>query len=299
MAHWAFAPGAGLLATLTLLLFPTGHPPSSRWRWVVWVVGLAITLMVVPMAVATWPSRASLPDEGEAVSAAFLLQGIGLLLVGVAMVASLVSLVVRFRRAGGTERQQIKWLAYAGTLTVLVFSGEVLAGGPQRLAGLGVVVGLLLLIVIVPSIPIAVGIAILRYRLYDIDLVINRTLVYGALTVLLGAVYVAGVVGLPRLLPLAEDNDLVVAGSTLAVAALFSPLRRRVQAFVDRRFYRLRYDAQRTLEAFSARLREEVDLDTLSAELVGVVRHTLQPASVRVWLADSPPSPQGQGEVRR
>jgi hypothetical protein len=287
MAHWTFAPGAGLLATLTLLLFPTGHPPSSRWRWVVWVVALAIALMVVPVAVATWPSRGSLLEEGQPGGAAFLLQGLGLLLVGVAMVVSLVSLVVRFRRAGGTERQQIKWLAYAGALTVLFFSAQVLAGGPERLAGLGVAVGLLLLVVIVPSIPIAVGIAILRYRLYDIDLVINRTLVYGALTVLLGAVYVVGVVGAPRMLPLEDDNDLLVAGSTLAVAALFSPLRRRIQAFVGRRFYRSRYDATRTLEAFGSRLREEVELEALLRDLQGVVRETLQPGAVSVWLAES------------
>jgi hypothetical protein len=242
--------------------------------------------MVVPVAVATWPSRGSLLEEGQPGGAAFLLQGLGLLLVGVAMVVSLVSVVVRFRRAGRTERQQIKWLAYAGALTVLFFSAQVLAGGPQRFAGLGIAVGLLLLVLILPSIPIAVGIAILRYRLYDIELVINRTLVYGALTVLLGAMYVAGVVGLPQVLPLARDNDLVVAGSTLAVAALFSPARRKIQAFVDRRFYRRRYDARRTVEAFSARLRDQVDLETLSRDLEGVVRDTLQPASVGVWLRE-------------
>jgi hypothetical protein len=191
---------------------------------------------------------------------------------------------MRFRRARGEERQQIKWLVYVGA-TAAVFLIATWATGENRILGdIGfsffyLTMGL--------GIPAAVGVAIFKYRLYDIDRVINRTLVYGLLTALLVGVYVLAAVGLGsavRSVTGQENNSLVIAASTLAVAALFGPARRRIQAFIDRRFYRKKYDAARTLEAFSARLREEVDLDSLTGELVRVVRSTMQPVHVSLWL---------------
>jgi hypothetical protein len=195
--------------------------------------------------------------------------------------ASVLSLVVRFRRSRGVERQQLKWFVYAAAVTVtgvvvtetlVVPEGSVL-DGMLALAGLAVV----------PSIPVAAGVAILRYRLYEIDRIINRTLVYGALTALLTAVYAAGALWLPRRLALGE-SQLIVAASTLAVAALFQPARRRLQAVVDRRFNRRRYDAARTVAAFSARLRDQVELDRLADELLAVVDQTVQPTRASLWL---------------
>ena len=195
-------------------------------------------------------------------------------------------MVIRQRRAEGLERLQLRWFTSAvGLVVVLVVaqgmvflryeSGTALPPWATVISYLGIVSSAVL--------PLAVGIAILRYRLYDIDRIINRTLVYGALTAILVLAYVGSVVLLGGLLrPVTGSNDLAVAGSTLAVAALFAPARRRIQAFVDRRFYRSRYDAARTVEAFSARLRDEVDLDTLTRDLQGVVRDTLQPTSVSV-----------------
>jgi len=208
----------------------------------------------------------------------------------VLLAVSIGSVVIRQRRAEGLERLQLRWFTSAvGLVVVLVVaqgmvflryeSGTALPPWATVISYLGIVSSAVL--------PLAVGIAILRYRLYDIDRIINRTLVYGALTAILVLAYVGSVVLLGGLLrPVTGSNDLAVAGSTLAVAALFAPARRRIQAFVDRRFYRSRYDAARTVEAFSARLRDEVNLDTLTRDLQGVVRDTLQPTSVSVWLRE-------------
>jgi hypothetical protein len=203
---------------------------------------------------------------------------------GLGLVA-VASLFVRFRRAGGVERQQIKWLAYTASLVVL---GAILAYGVYSATGVRWTwqVGLTLLAVGFVGTPIAVGIAISRYRLYDIDLLINRTLVYGALTAMLALVYFGDVVLFQaafRALT-GQESQLAIVASTLAIAALFNPLRRRLQAFIDKLFYRRRYDAAKTLEAFSAKLRDETDLDALSDDLVGVVRETMQPAHVSLWL---------------
>jgi hypothetical protein len=185
----------------------------------------------------------------------------------------------------GIERQQLKWLVYAAAMTLLVI---IATQGFQRWQ-----LGAILLFPVLASVPAAAGIAILRYRLYDIDRIINRTLVYGLLTVLLGAVYVGGVFTLGRLLnPITGESSLAVAASTLAVAALFQPARRRLQAVVDRRFNRRRYDAARTVETFSARLRDEIDLNTLSAELLAVVDQTMQPTGVSIWLQPSAETPR-------
>jgi hypothetical protein len=217
----------------------------------------------------------SLPAVVEA------LAGIAFPLMLACGVACVLSLVVRFRRSRGVERQQLKWFVYAAAVT---FAGVVVtevAPIPQGsvLDGLVTLAG----VALIPSVPAAAGIAILRYRLYEIDRIVNRTLVYGALTALLAGVYAALALWLPRLLDLGE-SQLIVAASTLAVAALFGPVRRRVQWVVDRRFNRARYDLSRTVEAFSARLRDQVDLATLADELLGVVDHTVQPTQASLWL---------------
>jgi hypothetical protein len=289
LGDWAFNIGSGISATFVLLLFPTGRLPSPRWRLVAWLAGIGLSSLLIGVAFSPGPFEGLPIDNPLALEDPLLLlfEGTGLLLLFSAILSSVASLVFRYHRARGEERQQLKWVAYSVMLLALGLLGTVgweVANGRAELSNEAenLVITLLL-----GLLPVSIGIAILRYRLYDIDLVINRTLVYGALSVLLGAVYVAGVVGLPQVLRLPEDNDLVVAGSTLLVAALFSPLRRRIQAFVDRRFYRSRYDAARTVEAFSARLRDEVDLETLETDLVGVVRQTLQPAHVSLWLRES------------
>jgi hypothetical protein len=198
------------------------------------------------------------------------------------MLASAVSLIVRMRRAGRAERQQIKWLAYGGALAV----GAVFVGGVISIWSGDV--GISLIIIGLLGVPISTGVAIARYRLYDIDIVINRTLVYGALTAALVAVYFGGVATLQSLFRALTGQEqqpqLAIVVSTLAIAALFDPLRRRIQSFIDRRFYRRKYDAVKTLDAFNARLREETDLDSLSQEVLGVVRETVQPEHASLWL---------------
>jgi hypothetical protein len=310
---WTIIVSQGLLLLL-MLLFPTGSLPSPSWRPVGWLAGGWTAVTVAAVAFAGGPlsdylglgiiNPAAAPDPvGTALGAlAGPLQLGWIVLFGVAAIA----LVVRFRHSRGMERQQLKWVAVAGLLAVVLVGGAAaslaLLGGEPTSPEVPVNEWLLPFIVVgilSPGLlPVSIGLAILRYRLYDIDLVINRTLVYGSLTVLLGAVYVAGVVGLPMLVPLAAGNDLVVAGSTLGVAALFSPLRRRVQGFVDRRFYRRRYDAQRTVDAFAARLREQVDLEDLVGGLTSVVRETLQPGSVSVWLSSTSTGRAGRGTSR-
>src|SRR5829696_6634260 len=206
----------------------------------------------------------------------------GAILASASMVASVVSLLVRMRRAGRAQRQQIKWLAYGGAIVV----GAVFASGVISIwsGNVGIAVSSVGLL----GVPIFTGVAIARYRLYEIDIVINRTLVYGALTAALVALYFGGVATLQALLRALSGQEqqpqLAILVSTLAIAALFDPLRRRIQSFIDRRFYRSKYDARKTLEAFSLKLRDETDLDALSDDLVGVVRETLQPAHVAVWL---------------
>ncbi len=211
----------------------------------------------------------------------------GMLVLPTAM-AGMVALGVRFRRSGREARQQIKWLfllaavfAPLTPLLVVLSEAEVQVGG--------VMVADVLFEIPLVAIPVCVGVAILRYRLYDVDVVINRTLVYAALTAILAGAYFGCVLLFQLALgPLTEDNGLAIAGSTLAVAALFRPARARIQAVVDQRFYRRRYDAQRTLEAFTTRLRDELDLDALGADVRAVVQDTVQPAHVSLWLRSSP-----------
>jgi len=197
-------------------------------------------------------------------------------LLFVSIIGAVASVVVRFRRSRGVERQQMKWFVYAAAI-LLLFPVEDLL--PE-------IVGSVVLGAVLTALPTAIGIAVLRYRLYEIDLLINRTLVYGSLTATLVAFYLVGIVVLQRIFVLltGQESTLAVVASTLAIAALFNPLRRGLQRFVDRRFYRRKYDARRTLEAFSGKLREETDLEALNSELVGVVSETMQPEHVSLWL---------------
>jgi hypothetical protein len=284
------------LLALLLLLFPTGQLPSPRWRPVAWAAGAVLVLAAFSGPFLPRPPAApDLPANPIAIPAlAGLLRvayaAAGFVLAGV-ILAALVSLIVRFRQARGVERQQLKWFAYGTALLFfLPAAGIIGAELPSPAAELVVAA-------IVSALPVAIGLAVLRYRLYDIDRLISRTLVYGLLTALLGAVY-AGVVlilgqgfgGIG-----AEPPSWAVAGATLAVAALFQPARRRIQAVVDRRFNRRRYDAARTVDAFGARLRDQVDLDTLAAELLGVVDQTMEPNMVSLWLRPQPQRPTTDG----
>jgi hypothetical protein len=293
LGQWVWAPGLGLILVFLPLLFPDGHPPSNRWRPVGWLGGLSIGLAVVSSTIGLWPERGPAlvtGDENPSHVVNVLVVFVAIPMLFVAGLGAVISLLVRFRRARGDERQQIKWFASAAALSLLwifVLEQSTLSGVPGAIAVLS---GLLVL----PSIPIATGIAILRYRLYDIDLLINRTLVYGSLTATLVALYFGGIVVLQRFFVLltGQQSTLAVVASTLLIAALFTPLRRRIQSFIDRRFYRSKYDARKTLEAFSAKLRSETDLEALSEDLVGVVRETMQPAHVSLWLRPEA-SPKG------
>jgi hypothetical protein len=218
-------------------------------------------------------------------------------LLPLCMIASVLSLVMRYRRSRGEERQQIKWIAFAASFVGLMYLIAMVcgfifpsaawfqAGSPLWLDLLGYAA-----LISFPLVPIAVGFAVLRYRLYDIDIIINRALVYGVLTISLILVYVGGVAGTQTAFRFLTGQDqqpqLAVVASTLAIAALFTPLRRRIQSFIDRRFYRNKYDAAKTLEEFSAKLRDETDLDSLSTEMVSVVRETMQPEHISLWLRE-------------
>jgi hypothetical protein len=279
---WAWIPLLYVPTSFLLLLFPDGRLPSPRWQPVAWCAGIGIVGFIAGIALEPGP----LEDYPQIVNpygvdSPILIVGIaGAIVGGVSMVVSAVSLIVRMRRAGTVERQQIKWLAYGGAVVV----GTIFVSG--FLSIWSVPVSILIISVALLGLPVFTGIAILRYRLYDIDIIINRTLVYGSLTIMLLLVYFGGVVGLQRLFSpiMGGDNGIATVATTLAIAALFNPLRRRVQAFVDRRFYRKKYDAGKILESFSTRLRNETDLDALSDDLVGVVNETMQPAHVSLWL---------------
>ena len=217
----------------------------------------------------------------------------GFLATAVLLLAA-VSTFLRFRRSRGEERQQLKWISLAGGVMAALFLAGETVPGPTLLGDLLWAAGFVALV----CIPVAAGIAVLKYRLYDIDVVINQTLVYGTLTISLATVYAASVVLLQGLLRVIAggESQLAVVASTLAAAALFGPLRRRVQSFVDRRFYRQKYDAARTLEAFAARLRDETDLDDLTGELVDVVGRTVQPAHATLWLRETDGGPAAGGQ---
>ena len=286
--NWWWNPTLVLATIVTVLVFPTGRLLSARWRPVAWLTA-AITATTVALS-AFAPTLdlgqrtklrnpiglAWIPDPAHSALGPVLL---GLLLVCTG--AAVVSLVLRFRRSQGVERQQLKWFTYAG---VLLFSWSIVDFVLPEVAPFTVFFGLTIALV-----PVAAGIAVLRYRLYDIDRLINRTLVYGLLTALLAGVYAGAVLVLGQVFGGVggEPPSWAVAGATLAVAALFQPTRHRIQALVDRRFNRRKYNTAKTIQAFSTRLRDQLDLDTLSTELLVVVDQTMEPTRVSLWLQPS------------
>src|SRR5215212_3420600 len=281
ICSWLYVPQLGL-AGLLVLLFPNGRVPSAPWRWYIWSSVLVMLVAFSPGRIDIGLGPISNPlGIGGLPNVYKPLEG---LLLSLALFAGSVQ-ILRLGRTRGIERQQIKWFAYAIVVTVsgalLRYIISVALSAPWLQW-----VGLVPMVVGVVSVPIAMGIAIQKYHLYDIDALINRTLVYGVLTVTLVACYFGGIVLSQRLFVAltGEQSTLAVVVSTLVIAALFAPLRRRLQGFVDRRFYRRKYDARKTLETFSARLREETDLAVLREDLAGVVRETMQPAHVSLWL---------------
>ena len=283
LSTWVWMAGIGPVATFGLLLFPDGRLPSPRWRPFAWFAAAAIAATTAAIAFAPGPfedSAVENPLGFDAMPGLFdTLQNVAPAALALAIFGSIASLFARFRRARNVERQQLKWLSYTGAVVGVALAVAITIEaivGDRAIDLTNTIVSVALALV-----PVAMGIAILRHRLFDIDVVINRTLVYGALTATLGGAYL----GLVLLVGLAVgESGFAVAVSTLAVAALFRPARARIQGAVDRRFYRRRYDAAQTLEAFGGRLRDELDLEALGADLRGVVHETVQPSQVTLWL---------------
>jgi hypothetical protein len=305
--QWLWVPTVGLLGIYLVLLFPDGRLPSRRWRPLAWFSGAVIVLLSVAEGLAPGP----LENQGgvrnpfgiEALpwlqDAAYII----LPLLPLCIFASSVSMVLRFRRSRGEVRQQIKWIAFVASVAGLLYLCAMISqlvlvltvsGSDGSLPPLPLWIELLASVAVLgfAGVPVAIGFAVLKYRLYDIDVIINRTLVYGSLSVTLIVLYFGGVItvqGVFRALTGQEEQpQLAIVVSTLVIAALFNPLRKRIQSFIDRRFYRRKYDARKTLETFSATLRDETDLEALNDELVGVVRETMQPVHVSVWLRSGP-----------
>jgi hypothetical protein len=303
-----WVPTVGLLGIYTILLFPDGKLPSRRWRPLALFSGVVIGLLGVAGMLAPGP----LENQGGVrnpfgIEALPWLVGVANIitpLLPLCILAAAVSMVLRFRRSRGEVREQIKWIAFAASFVgllylVAMFVGVIftvaLSGGDGSLPSPPWWFDLLFSVAVLgfAGIPVAIGFAVLKYRLYDIDIIINRTLVYGSLTATLVALYFGGVAATQTILRAltgqTDQPQLAVVVSTLVIAALFNPLRRRIQSFIDRRFYRSKYDARKTLEAFSARLREETNLESLNKELAGVIRETMQPAHVSLWLRPDRP----------
>jgi hypothetical protein len=303
---WLWVPAVGLLGTFLLLLFPDGRLPSRRWRPLAWLSGAVIVSLIIGVMLAPGPM-----DTLEGVRNPFGLEGqrwvavatyVVLPLLPLCMLASGLSLVLRFRRSTGEERQQIKWIAFAASVVVILYLVAMIASlihPSDAWSTTGSVLWLNLLTITALmsfiTIPIAVGFAMLRYRLYDIDVLINRALVYGSLTLVLAGLYAGTIVMLQEAFRglTGQHSSLAIVASTLALAALFHPLRRRIQGFIDRRFYRRKYDARKILETFSARLRDETDLERLGEHLAGVVGEAMQPEHTSLWLR---PANEPQGE---
>ena len=307
--QWLWVPTVGLFGIYMILLFPDGRLPSKRWRPLAWLSGVMIVLLSITEGLAPGP----LENQGgvrnpfglEALPWLEDVSYIILPLLPLCILASAVSMVLRFRRSRGEVRQQIKWVAFVASFSGLLYLIAIISqlvfvlnisesGGSIPRFPWWAEVLFSVAVLGFAGVPVAIGFAVLKYRLYDIDVVINRTLVYGSLTAMLVALYFGSVAATQTILRAltgqTEQPQLAVVISTLVIAALFNPLRRRIQSFIDRRFYRRKYDARKTLEAFSARLREETDLETLNNDLAGVIRETMQPAHVSLWLRpDKPP----------
>jgi hypothetical protein len=289
VANWSWPLLLGVLTGL-FLLFPEGRLLSGRWRPLLWAAGLSTAVVAVGIALEPGPL-----DEFPVVRNPFgievgpvvnLIGSVGILGMALCLLAAGLSLLLRLRRSRGVQRQQLKWIAYAAVVVAIVQVGSIMYFLVFRTSPMVLAV---LVIAALAAIPVAAAIAILKYRLYDIDRLINRTLVYGVLTALLAGVYAVAVLVLGQVFGgvTGDPSSWAVAGATLAVAALFQPARRRIQQVVDRRFNRRKYDTARTIEAFSARLRDQVDLDTLAAELLAVVDQTMQPTTASFWLRTS------------
>jgi hypothetical protein len=300
LTAWMWVPAVGLLGIYLLLLFPDGRLPNRKWRPLAWLCGAEMVLLSVVVLLTPGPllglGGARNPFGLEGLPWVANAQWVLVPLLPVCILVSALSLVLRYQRSGGEVRQQIKWVAFAASLMSLAFLSVVVSSLvlPEELAP-----ALLQYVTIlsVAGVPTAIGFAVLRYRLYDIDVVINRALVYGSLTITLALVYFGGVTTTQTVFRVLtsqqEQPQLAVVVSTLAIAALFNPLRRRVQSFIDRRFYRKKYDAAKTLEAFSARLRDETDLERLGEHLTGAVGEAMQPAYISLWLR---PTAEPKGE---
>jgi hypothetical protein len=294
-----WVPAIGLPGTFLILLFPDGRLPSAGWRG--WARFTALAMVVAYLVIFIQPY--GFADAGfPGISNPFGIEAIPetvhgalltvVLLIPIAIGGCAVALIKRFRRSQGRTRLQLKWLAASGGIVAAIYGVSMVVSLSFMLTGREDPGWLLWLqnIAILPFflIPISIGIAILRHRLYDIDVIINRALVYGSLTVTLTIAYVIAIAAIQVIArPFAGESQLAVAGSTLAVAALFQPARRRIQGFIDRRFYRSKFDATKTLEDFSARLRDEVNLETLSADLLAVVDETMRPAHRSLWLREA------------
>jgi len=283
VGSWLWLPTTGLVPTFLLLVFPDGRLLSRRWRPVVWYGALAIAVFTTTVALAPGPLYGA-PSVRNPVSpllgeVAFhgTIQALFTIFFPAVLLA-IAALVRRFRRSAGVERLQLKWISYASVLFAVGVFLDSNFGEGNPLFQLVDFIGF-------NAIPVAAGIAILRYRLYDIDLLISRSLVYGTTSAAIAALFYVGLVGLqPLLRPLTSGSELAVAASTLVCFALFQPIRRRVQDAVDRRFYRARYDAARTMDTFADRLRDEVDLDALREDLLVSVQQTMAPAHLSLWL---------------
>jgi hypothetical protein len=289
VAVWAWVPGFTLLLTLAVLLFPDGRPPTPRWRPVTWLVGLVMALLAIPVAVVAWPARgAELLAEGpvespDPVAAAILsLQTVGLVLLAVAAIASVAGMVVRFRRSDGVERAQLKWFVGAGLVEVAILLSTGFVNLPTDLLTGTVAV------VVSPLLPVAATVAILRYRLYEIDRIISRTIGWAAVTASLVAVFVLAVVAFETVLSsFMQGPTIAVAASTLLAFALFQPFRRRIQRAVDRRFDRSAYDRERTADAFAERLRDEVAMEAVAHDLQATIDVAVRPTTQGLWLRTS------------
>ena len=298
-----WVPAVGLMGTFMILLFPDGRLPSPRWRPLAWVSGISLVAIFVvnpfiPLSLRRISQTPGTPRGANPIGIEALEPIIGawnliVVLIPLCILGCAAGLVLRFRRSQGHERLQLKWMATAAATVaigylIFMVTGFLSQGSEEMTLWVSVVSQVVPLSFVL--IPVAVGTAVLKHRLYDIDVIINRALVYVLLTTVLALIYVGGVVGVGgavRGVTGDADNSLIIAATTLVIAGLFRPARTRIQRFIDRSFYRHKYDATRTVEGFSARLRNEIDLDSLCNDLVNTVTYTMQPTQVSIWLRTS------------